>query len=103
MDKYFGTSSLPNRQMNFKKAASMIIKKEHGFSLPPLAEESGATPLPGEQNVDASPRSVASPTVKIASIVNALRPSSKTPAPSRAFSRAASRVNTSMSLARPST
>ena len=89
--------------MNFKKVASMIIKKEHGFLLPPLAEESGGTPQPRELNVNASPRSVASPAVKIATIVNALRPSSKTPAPSRAFSRAASRANTSLSLARPST
>ena len=91
--------------MNFKKAASMIIKKDHGFMLPPLAEESGGSPqLTNRDRVAASsPASVASPARKIAAVVNALRPSSKTPGPLRAFSRASSRATSAMSLARPST
>ena len=86
----------------------MIMKKDLGFLLPTLAEESG-TPVPGEKDVGSS-STVSSPSSQgIAAVMNALRPS-KTPAPgnlprafSRTASRAASRAATAMSLARPLT
>ena len=79
---------------SFRKAASMIMKKEHGFLLPPLTEESGS-PVPGEPDVGSSPAL----SQGVSSVVNALRPS-KTPAPGnipRALSRTASRAATAMS------
>ena len=49
----------------------MIMKKEHTFFLPTLAEESGGSPQPGEQNVETIP-SISSLASSIGAVMSAL-------------------------------